>query len=58
MGLRRGVQQTPGPLGIKGSRKALTREKALEYIKEKSGRHFDPEVVDVLVEQVLQKRLR
>jgi putative nucleotidyltransferase with HDIG domain len=31
-------------------RPAWTREKTLEYIKEQSGRHFDPDVVDVFLE--------
>jgi PAS domain S-box-containing protein/putative nucleotidyltransferase with HDIG domain len=30
-------------------RRAWTKEKALEYIKEQAGKHFDPNVVDVFV---------
>jgi len=30
-------------------RKAWTREKAIEYIQEQSGKHFDPQVVDVFL---------
>ena len=30
-------------------RKAWTKKKALEYIKEQSGKHFDPEVLDVFL---------
>jgi len=30
-------------------RKAWTKEKAIDYIKEESGKHFDPQVVDVFL---------
>ena len=33
-------------------RKAWTKEKVLEYIKSEAGKHFDPEVVGVFVEEV------
>jgi putative nucleotidyltransferase with HDIG domain len=33
-------------------RPAWTREKTLEYIKEQSGRHFDPDVVDVFLKMI------
>ena len=36
-------------------RRAWTREKALEYIEEQSGKHFDPQVVDVFVNQLQQE---
>ncbi|MDZ7836855.1 MAG: HD-GYP domain-containing protein [Actinomycetota bacterium] len=33
-------------------RKAWTREKALEYIRQESGRHFDPQMVDMFFREV------
>jgi len=30
-------------------RKAWTKEKALDYIKEQSGHHFDPQVVEAFL---------
>jgi len=33
-------------------RKAWTKEEALEYIRQESGRHFDPEVVERFFEEV------
>jgi putative nucleotidyltransferase with HDIG domain len=33
-------------------RKAWTREKTLEHIKEQSGKHFDPQVVDVFIKEI------
>ena len=34
-------------------RKAWTREKAIAYIREQSGKHFDPKVVDVFLELIV-----
>jgi HD-GYP domain-containing protein (c-di-GMP phosphodiesterase class II) len=33
-------------------RKAWSKEKALEYIREQSGQHFDPQVVDVFLQLI------
>ena len=33
-------------------RKAWTKEKTLEHIKEQSGKHFDPQVVDVFIKEI------
>ena len=33
-------------------RKAWPKEKAIEYIKEQKGKHFDPEVVDVFIKMI------
>jgi HD-GYP domain-containing protein (c-di-GMP phosphodiesterase class II) len=38
-------------------RKAWSREKALEYIREQSGKHFDPRVVDVFLRQIQTESL-
>ena len=39
-------------------RRAWTREKALEYIKAQSGKHFDPVVVDVFVKKLQQETFK
>jgi HD-GYP domain-containing protein (c-di-GMP phosphodiesterase class II) len=31
-------------------RKAWSDEKVVEYIKEQSGKHFDPEIVEIFLE--------
>ena len=33
-------------------RKAWSKEKAIDYIREQSGQHFDPEVVDVFLKLI------
>ena len=38
-------------------RKAWTKKKALEYIQEQSGKHFDPEVVKVFLKNHLAKNI-
>ncbi len=37
-------------------RKAWSKEKALEYIQEQSGKHFDPEVVALFLQEVMHVR--
>ena len=38
-------------------RKAWPREKIVEHIKEESGKHFDPQVVDAFLEQIEEQHL-
>jgi putative two-component system response regulator len=33
-------------------RKAWTREKAIEYIREQAGKHFDPKVVGIFIKEI------
>jgi HD-GYP domain-containing protein (c-di-GMP phosphodiesterase class II) len=37
-------------------RKAWTKEKTLEYIKEQSGKHFDPQCVGTFIKLVTDRR--
>ena len=34
-------------------RKAWSREEALEYIRQESGRHFDPQVVEMFLKEIV-----
>jgi HD-GYP domain-containing protein (c-di-GMP phosphodiesterase class II) len=38
-------------------REAWSREKALEYIQQESGKHFDPRIIDVFV-RLIEKQNR
>ena len=35
-------------------RSAWTEDRTLQYIKEQSGRHFDPDIVDIFLEMISQ----
>jgi len=38
-------------------RKAWSREKALDHIKQESGKHFDPQIVDIFLKLISDKTL-
>ncbi|MCX8063528.1 MAG: two-component system response regulator, partial [Anaerolineales bacterium] len=38
-------------------RKAWTREKTLEYIREQAGKHFDPRVVEAFLKMMEEENL-
>jgi len=38
-------------------RKAWSREKALDHIEQESGKHFDPQIVDIFLELINDKTL-
>jgi PAS domain S-box-containing protein/putative nucleotidyltransferase with HDIG domain len=39
-------------------RKAWSREKALDHIKQESGKHFDPQIVDIFLKLIIDKTLK